>query len=206
MKAAEMIVLDQTLKTLKLPAILGGYKEISRQATQANAGYEQFLLTLTEREIERRQARQSQQRLKEARFPQLKPLENTDLDKWPSMNPIQIREYAQGEYIQKHENIIFIGQHGTGKTHAAIALGIEACRQGYRTFFTTAASLVNTLVESREEKTLQRFLKKIAKYHLLIIDELGYIPFSQQGAQLLFQVFSKSMTPCLADRMKMKSG
>jgi len=190
MEASERMVLNQNLKTLRLPTILSNYPEIARDARQTNTDYEAFLMELTDKEVEKRKANQLARRLKEAGFPQMKPLETTDLEKWPGINSLKIREYAQGDYIQKRENIIFIGKHGTGKTHAAIALGIEACRQGYKVIFMTAAHLVNKLLEVREEKGLNRFLKKLANVQLLIIDELGYLPFSQQGAQLLFQVFS----------------
>lgn len=191
MKAADQMVLNQNLKTLRMPTILSQYPQIARDARQSKADYETFLMELTEKEVEKRKANQLKKRFKEARFPQMKPLETTDLEKWPGINVLQFREYTQGSYIQQKENIILIGKHGTGKTHAAIALGIEACRSGYNVLFMTAAHLVNTLLEAREEKQLNRFLKKLANVHLLIIDELGYLPFSQQGAQLLFQVFSE---------------
>ena len=120
----------------------------------------------------------------------MKLLEDTDLSKWPGINALKIREYAGGEYVRNRENIVFIGKHGTGKTHAAIALGIEACRAGLKVIFMSAAHLVNALLEAKDHQQLNRFLAKLAKTQLLIIDELGYLPFSQQGAQLLFQVFS----------------
>ena len=85
---------------------------------------------------------------------------------------------------------MLLGKHGTGKTHAATVLGVEACRNGYRVGFTTAAGLVNTLIESREERQLKRYLAKLSRFELLVVDEVGYIPFSAEGAQLLFQVFS----------------
>lgn len=103
---------------------------------------------------------------------------------------MELRELAACRWVGKADNLLFIGKHGTGKTHAATALGIEACRQGYRTLFTTAAELVNRLTEAREEKQLGRLLKRLDRFALLIVDELGYIPFSEQGAQLLFQVLS----------------
>src|SRR2546425_8797822 len=93
-------------------------------------------------------------------------------------------------YITRRENVVLLGKHGTGKTHAATVFGVEACRRGYRVLFTTAAHLVNTLIEAREERQLKRSLGRLARYELVIIDEVGYIPFSAEGAQLLFQVFS----------------
>jgi len=102
-----------------------------------------------------------------------------------------IGELAEGEYIRQHRNIIFLGKSGTGKTHLATALGIEACRQNKRVRFTAAYSLVNELVEGRADKDLGRMLGKFSRYDLLIVDELGYVPFSKEGAELLFQVLAE---------------
>ncbi len=190
MKAAEQMVLEEYLKQLRLPAMLKGYAECARQAVAAQAGFEQFLLQLTEREVQQRQQNQLARRLRQARFPQMKTLEQTQFPLWPKLSAATFQALVQGDYIAKHENLIFIGKHGTGKTHAAVALGIEACRQGWPVLFTTAADLVNTLVEAQEDKQLRRLLQRLKKVSLLIIDELGYLPFSQTGAQLLFQVFT----------------
>lgn len=190
MTTTETMVLDENLKALRLPTILAEYRQLAREATQTQASYESFLYELSKKELEKRQANQLKRRLKEAGFPQMKTLEETDLCKWPGMNTMKIREYANGSYINDRENIVLIGKHGTGKTHAAIALGIEACRAGFKVTFVTAAHLVNSLLEARDAQQLKRFLSKLEKIQLLIIDELGYLPFSQEGAQLLFQVFS----------------
>ena len=101
-----------------------------------------------------------------------------------------MRDYAECGYITRREIVVLLGKHGTGKTHAATVLGVEACRRGYRFGFTTATGLVNTLIESREEQQLKRHLAKLSRFDLLIVDEVGYIPFSAEGAQLLFQLFS----------------
>ncbi len=190
MKPGDTIMLKDALKSLKLPTIFKDLSECARQSRATGDCYELFLLNLCERELQQRRSNQLAKRLKEASFPQMKTLEETSIEKWTSINAMIVREYASGEYIKRKENLIFIGKHGTGKTHAAIAFGIEACRQGYRTLFITAADLVNTLIEARDEKSLKNYLKKLKRYSLLIIDELGYIPFSEEGAQLLFQVIS----------------
>ncbi|RPJ42099.1 MAG: hypothetical protein EHM27_03765 [Deltaproteobacteria bacterium] len=189
--AAEQMLLDSSLRQLKLPAMLRDYGECSRQSRETGDSYESFLLALTTREIEQRQSRQLQRRVREAHFPYLKTLEKTDLGKWVGLSTLKVREYAECGYLAQKENIVILGKHGTGKTHAAIVFGLEACRKGHRVLFTTAADLVNTLVEAREEKQLKRCLLRMAKYSLLIVDELGYLPFSREGAQLLFQVFSQ---------------
>ena len=190
MKPGDTILLEENLKILRLPVMRKYYKECSRQAKEAGAGYGSFLLNLSDKEVEQRKVNQLTRRLQAAKFPQMKTLGETDIQKWPGLNAAHIREYTTCDYIKRHENIILIGKHGTGKTHAAIAFGVEACRRGYKVFFTSAAHLVNTLTEARDERLLKNLLKRLKKYHLLIIDELGYIPFSEEGSQLLFQVFS----------------
>ena len=189
-RAGEQVLLNDNLRLLKLPTMLRQYEECARQALETKEGHESFLLNLTTQELEQRQANQLKRRLHEAKFPLMKTLETTDLNKWPDFDSLQFREYVEANYISRKENLVLIGKHGTGKTHAAIILGVEACRRGYRVLFTTAADLVNVLVEAREEKRLKNYLSRLQNYHLIIIDELGYIPFSSEGAQLLFQVFA----------------
>lgn len=190
-RAGEQVLLNDHLKLLRLPAMLRQYPECARQAREGKESHESFLLNLTTQELEQRQANQLKRRLQEARFPTLKTLETTDLNKWPDFDSLRFREYVDGDYISRRENLVLVGKHGTGKTHAAIVLGVEACKRGYRVLFTTAADLVNTLVEAREERSLKNYLARLQKYPLVIVDELGYIPFSSEGAQLLFQVFAK---------------
>ena len=187
---SDAVLLEDTLRELRLPTMRREYQECTRQARETGESYEAFLLALATRELEQRQTNQLARRLKEARFPVLKTLERTDLAKWPGLEVLRVREYAECHYITRKENLIFIGKHGVGKTHAAVALGVEACRRGYRVLFTTAADLANTLVEAREERQLKRTLARLSRYALLEVDEIGYIPFSSEGAQLLFQVFS----------------
>ena len=178
MTPGQEIVLDEALRQLRLPAIGREWREYARQAKDAGEGYVGFLLALANRELEQRQANQIQRRLREARFPLLKTLETTDLNKWPVLDAVQVRDYAECGYITRRENVVLLGKHGTGKTHAATVLGVEACRKGYRVGFTTAAALVNTLIESREERGLNRRLARLSRFELLIVDEVGYIPFS----------------------------
>jgi DNA replication protein DnaC len=189
-QAGQDILVEDVLRRLRLPTMAREYREYARQARETNEDYEAFLLALATREVEQRQANQVQRRLHEARFPLVKTLENTDLKKWPGFDAMRIREYTECQYVGRRENLVLLGKHGTGKTHAATVFGVEACRRGYRVLFTTAAHLANTLMEAREERQLKRYLGKLARYELVIIDEVGYIPFSAEGAQLLFQVFS----------------
>ena len=190
MKPGQEHLLITMLKSLRLPTLQKNYGPFAREARESGVSYEGYLLHLVEEETTQRRANQLKQRLKAAHFPQMKTLESADLTQWPGLDAMSLRAYAEGDYIKARDNLIFLGKHGTGKTHAAIALGIEACRLGYRVLFTTAASLVNRLVEARDEKQLKNTLSRLQRVNLLILDELGYIPFSREGGQLLFQVIS----------------
>ena len=196
MKAADKMVLEEALTELKLPVMRKEYEHCARQADEAGDDYGRYLLCLAERERESRRARQQVRRIKEAHFPQMKTLEKTDLSKWPGFKARDVQTYASGDYITEKQNIILVGKHGTGKSHAAMMLGIEACRQGHRVRFTTAAELVNELLEAHDQARVLRILKRLKSYPLLIIDELGYLPFSRKGAQLLFQVISDRYEQC----------
>jgi DNA replication protein DnaC len=192
-----LMLLKANLKKLRLSTMSGHIESHIRQAIASGEGYGEFLLSLTEAELQVRGENSLKRRLKEARFPLLKTLEHFDFEYANGLNALLIRELCECQYISEHRNIIFLGKSGTGKTHLATSLGIEACRHGIRTRFVSACGLVNELIEAKTEKTLQRKLKQYERYGLLIIDELGYVPFSQEGSRLLFQV--------LASRNEMKS-
>ena len=130
-------------------------------------------------------------RLRDAKFPLLKPLETFHFEAAPDLDTRMIKELISGQYITKARNVIFLGRSGTGKTHLATALGMEACRQGIRTRFVTGCAFANELIEARDEKVLSRVIKRYAGYGLLIVDELGYVPFSKEGAELLFQALAE---------------
>ncbi len=191
MNAAVTVSLKENLQTLKLTHMVKELESALRQARESGLDYGEFLHQLTEHEIQIRSDNRLKRRLKEAKFPLLKTMEGFDFTSAPELNYRLIRELCTGDYVKEHKNIIFLGQSGTGKTHLAIALGVEACRQGVRTRFVTACGLANELIEARQEKDLQRILKRYASYGLLILDELGYIPFSKEGAELLFQVLAQ---------------
>ncbi len=175
-RAGEQVLLDDHLRLLRLPTMLRQYQECARQARETKESHESFLLNLTTQELEQRQANQLKRRLHEAKFPTLKTLETTDLNKWPDFDSLQFQEYVASNYISRREKLVLIGKHGTGKTHAAIVLGVEACRRGYRVLFTTAADLVNTLVEAREEKRLKNHLARLQNYPLIIIESCLRLP------------------------------
>jgi DNA replication protein DnaC len=183
--------LKENLQNLKLSHMAKELETFLRQARESGLDYAEFLLQLTEHELQIRSENRLKRKLKEAKFPLYKTMEGFDFDAAPDLDRRLIRELCSGEYIKERKNVVFLGKSGTGKTHLATALGVEACRQGVRTRFVTACGLVNELIEARQEKDLQRILQRYARYGLLIVDELGYIPFSQEGAELLFQVLAE---------------
>lgn len=197
MNAGMKAMLTENLKTLRLSTMIDNLNNILRQSRANKLDYDEFLLNLTEIEVQVRKENGRKKRIREAAFPLLKTLESYDFDSAPDLDVRLIKELSTGEYIKNKQNIIFLGKSGTGKTHLATALGMEACTLGIRTRFVTGCGLVNELVEARDEKMLRRILKRYFNYGLLIIDELGYVPFSKSGAELLFQV--------LAERQERKS-
>ncbi len=191
MKETSLLELKANLKELKLSAMLCELEVNLRQATDSGVGYDEFLIDLTNMEIESRAAGRLKRRIREAKFPIIKPLETFDLRAVPELDIRLFRELITCEFITEHRNVILMGSSGTGKTHMATALGLEACKNNYRVRFVTCYGLVNELIEAHEERALQRLLNRYSRYDLLILDELGYIPFSKEGAELLFQVLAE---------------
>lgn len=191
MNAGMKALLIENLKALKLSAITTNLESHLRQARQDKLDYDEFLLNLTEVEVQVRLENGRKRRLREAKFPLSKPLETFKFEEAPDLDVRLIKELSTCEYVKQSRNIIFVGKSGAGKTHLATALGMEACRQGVRTRFVTGCGLANELIEARDEKVLGRVIKRYAGYGLLIIDELGYVPFSKEGAELLFQILAE---------------
>lgn len=191
MKPAVKVQLVSNLKALKLSAMLSHLEAQLRQAWESKEDYAEFLLNLSELEVATRMENGRKRRIRDARFPLIKPIETFQFEAAPDLDVRQIKELLQGQYIQEARNVIFLGRSGTGKTHLATALGMEACRQGVRTRFVTGCALANELIEARDEKLLSRVMKRYGSYGLLIVDELGYVPFSKEGAELLFQVLAE---------------
>jgi DNA replication protein DnaC len=185
------ILLAHHLKKLKLPTFLREYDKIARQCAAEGGDHVRYLLRLAELELIDRERRMVERRIKAARFPTVKSLDSFDFKAIASLNKPLVLELARCEYIDRRENIIALGNSGTGKTHVALGLGLAACQKGLSVGFTTAASLVHELMEARDDKQLLRFQKRLAGLKLLIIDELGFVPLSKTGAELLFEVFSQ---------------
>ncbi len=185
------IRLLDNLKILKLSTMAAHLEAHLRQAGESGQDYGDFLLDLTDLEVGTRQENGRKRRITEARFPLLKPIETFKFEYAPELDTRLVRELLCGDYLKQNRNVIFMGKSGTGKTHLAIALGLQACAQGVRTRFVSACALVNELIEARDEKVLSRVIKRYYRYGLIIIDELGYVPFVKEGCELLFQVLAE---------------
>ena len=185
------LLLAHHLKALKLPTFLREYDKLARQCAAEGVDHTRYLLRLAELELIDRERRMVERRIKQARFPAVKSLDSFDFLALPSLKKTLVLELARSEYVLRRENVIAVGNSGTGKSHVALGLGLAACQKGLSVGFTTAAALVNELLEARDEKRLLRLQRQLAAYKLLVIDELGYVPLSQTGAELLFEVFSQ---------------
>lgn len=185
------VLLMHHLKQLRLPTILREYDKVARACASEGVDHPRYLLRLVELELLDRERRVVERRIREARFPAVKSFDTFDFTAIPSLNKMLTLELARCEYILRRDNIIAIGNSGTGKTHTALALGLAACQRGFSVGFTTAAGLVHQLMEARDEKRLLRLQNQHQACKLLIIDELGYVPLSSTGAELLFEAFSQ---------------
>lgn len=182
--------METYLKKLRLPSVAQHYRKMASQAAQSNLTHEQFLLALLEQQVQSQEENTRKARIKQARFPMPKTLEQFNFSALPSLNKPLILKLAQGEYLSKFENIVLAGNSGTGKSHIAIALGMAACAQAKRVAFYTAADLVNALLEAQSKYQLSRLEARLQKLDLLIVDELGYLALDEKGVKLLFNVFN----------------
>jgi DNA replication protein DnaC len=190
MKAVQDLALKASLKELRLPTILREYSRTAADAAKEGLDYEAYLQRLLFAEISDREARAFQRRLKLARLPGKKTLEGFDFKALPNFEPIAVHRLAGCEFVEKRENVLFVGSSGTGKTHLATAFAIEACKAKYSVRFYTVSELVEALLEARSEKSLGRTRALLKKIDLLVLDELGFVPLPPSGAELLFDVVS----------------
>ena len=191
MTDAPELLLAHHLKTLRLPTFLREHDKLARICAAEGVDHVRYLARLTELELIDRERRMVERRIKSAKFPAVKSLDSFDFKVIPSLNKMMVLELARCEWIERRENVIALGPSGTGKTHVALGLGLAACQKGLPTAFVTAASLVHELMEARDEKRLMRLQRQLAKVKLLIIDELGFVPLSKTGAELLFELISQ---------------
>ena len=185
-----LVLLQHHLKSLRLPTILRESEKVAQRCANENVDHLGFLLQLCELELIERERKAAERRLKAAKFSNRKTLESFDFQAQPSVNKLLVSELMRGEYIEKRENILLVGNSGTGKTHLTTALGIAACEQGKRVRFYQVTELITQLLEAREERDLSRMKRQLGKLDLLILDELGYVPASKIGSELLFDVIS----------------
>jgi DNA replication protein DnaC len=189
--AARNAVIQEHLQTLKLPAFRRGYEALARQANDGGWAYEDYLRELLDAEVRSRQERAAAGRLREAHFPEIKTLDQIDWQALLGISRPKILELASCEYLQRAEAVVFAGPIGTGKTHLAIALGVEATRRRFRVLFARAADLVRALREARDDRSLGQLHRRMQRADLLVLDELGFVPFDRAGGELLFNLLSE---------------
>src|ERR1700736_289141 len=182
--APPQILLAHHLRQLKLPTFLREYEKVAAEAAREGLDQVRFLLRLAELELIDRERRMVERRIRAAHFSAVKSFDTFDFTAIPSLNKPLTLELARCEYIVAHDNVIALGNSGTGKTHACLALGLAACQRGFSVAFFTAAGLVHQLMEARDERRLLKLQAQLAAVKLFIIDELGYVPLSQTGAEL----------------------
>lgn len=187
----ELPLLASHLRSLKLPTMLAHWNEVARQCAETDTSYGEFLERLAERELLVRQSKATERRLGQAGFPAPKDLADFDFAAVPKLNKKRVLDLARCEFLEQRGNIVLVGPPGVGKSHLAVAWGREACRRGYRVKFFTAAGLVNTYLEAREQRQVLRLEAQIARCQLVVLDELGYIPLDKLGAEHLFGFFSR---------------
>jgi len=190
LEAKSMVLLHHHLKALRLPTVAAECEKVAKRAAADNVDHLTYLLQLLELELLDRDKRAAERRLKAAKFPTIKTLESFDFAARPSVNKALVAELARCEWIDKRENVLMIGNPGTGKSHLATALAAQACQKGYRVRFFRVTELVTALIEARDERSFMRLKGSLARLDLLVLDELGYVPASKVGAELLFDVIS----------------
>lgn len=183
--------IKQYCKSLRMPMIASQFSAVAEQAVRENKSHIGYLEALLAAEIEERERNTIDRRIKEAHLPRVKTLEEFDYTQSPMVSAAKMLELAEGGYIDRAEPILFIGECGTGETHLLSGLCVAACRQKRRVRFTTAAALVNELVEAKHQLQLRRVMARWSRYDLIAIDEVGYVPLAEVGAEFLFQVVAE---------------
>jgi DNA replication protein DnaC len=193
MSARDLTVatVEQYCRVLRLPAVADHCQPLADEAVRQGHAPLTYLAELLGVEVDDRERRTIARRLKEARLPRLKTLDEFDFTANPALPVATLRQLADGAYLERAEPIVLIGDAGTGKTHLATGLCVAACRQKKRARFVTAAGLVNELVEAQHHNLLSRVLQRWGRYELIVLDEVGYVPFAQLGAELVFQIISE---------------
>lgn len=182
--------LQSYLEQLRLPTMARNYARVADTAARNNKSHQEYLLELCEQELQIKQDNSRKKRIKQASFPTIKNLDEYDFSALPSLNKPLVLQLFKGDFLSDKENVIFLGGIGTGKTHLAIALGAQACLQNKKVKFSTVGGLIHELLDAQREHRLIRFQQQLTKIDLLILDELGMVPYDKDGASLLFQIIS----------------
>jgi DNA replication protein DnaC len=180
----------QYVKELHLPTLGAQFVRLADEAAKQGQSHLSYLEALLEAEVEERARNAIARRIVDAHFPKVKTLEEFEFEKAPVVPAALIRSLAEGSYLKRSEPVIFLGETGTGKTHLAIGLAVAACRQRRRVRFTTAAGLINDLIEAGNKSELGRITNRWSRYELIVIDEMGYVGIPESAAELLFQVIA----------------
>ena len=190
MKAADKVALESHLKELRLPNVLREYSKTAADAHKEGLDFEGYLLRILAAEVADRDARTFNKRIRLAKLPSKKTLADFDFKALPDLDPLFIHRLAGCAFVKKAENVLLVGGSGTGKTHIATALAVEACRRRYSVRFFTVSQLVEMLLEARNERMLGRARTLLKRLDMLVLDELGFVPLPAGGADLLFDVVS----------------
>jgi len=191
MSGLQAPTIQQQCQLLRMPVVGSQFERLAEQAVREKQSHLDYLEALLQAELEERERNMVERRLRDAHLPRMKTLEEFDFSKSPKISAAQIRELAEGSYIERAEPILFVGDCGTGKTHLMTGLCVAACRQKRRVRFATTAGLVNELVEAKHQLQLQRVLARWTRYELIALDEVGYVPLAGVGAEFLFQAIAE---------------
>jgi DNA replication protein DnaC len=189
-EALEHASVRQYCKAVRVPTISTNFLPLAEQAVKENHSHIRYLEALLAIECEERDRHAIANRIRDAQLPRVKTLEEFDFAQAPQIPAPKIRELAEGGYIERSEPVVLIGDCGTGKSHLATGLCLAACRQKRRVRFTTTAALVNELVEAKQHNQVRRVMARWQKFELIALDEVGYVPLAEEGAEFLFQVIS----------------
>ena len=190
-QALEQASVRQYCKSVRMPTVGANFATLAEQAVKENHSHIRYLEALLAMECEERDRHAIGNRIRDAQLPRVKTLEEFDFAQAPKIPAARIRQLAEGGYIERHEPVVFLGDCGTGKSHRASGLCLAACRQKRRVRFTTAAALVNELVEAKQNNQVRKMMARWQKYELIALDEVGYVPLADIGAEFLFQVISE---------------
>ena len=188
--AVQQATIRQYAKRLQLATLSGQFAQVAEQAVKEKKSHLSYLEALLEAEVEERERNTVARRIREAHFPKVKTLEEFEFSAVPTIPASLMRHLAEGGYLNRSEPVIFLGEAGTGKTHLAIGLGVAACRQRRRVRFTTAAQLVNELIEAKNKSELNRVTNRWTRYDLIVIDEMAYVAMPEAAAEMMFQIIA----------------